>query len=66
MLVKDFLDVASYNTKYSIVEKKGLKQVANGNAYTSGLKIKKNFSELENRKVCMINIGRDNVSLIIE
>lgn len=66
MLVKDFLDVANYNTRYSIIEKKGLKQVASGNAYTSGLKIRKNFSELENKKVCGINISRDNVSLIIE
>lgn len=66
MLVKDFLDVASYNTRYSIIEKKGLKQVASGNAYTSGLKIRKSFSELENKKVCSINISRNNVSLIIE
>lgn len=65
MLVKDFIHTASLGTKYNIVEKKGLKQVASGVAYTTGLKVKKNFADLENRKICGINVYKDCVSLII-
>lgn len=65
MLVKDFINLASFGTRYKVIEKKGLKQVTSGIAYTTGLKVRKNFADIGDRKICYFSVYKDCVSLII-